>query len=149
MQDLICELLDKMGLETRQTGHVNQPDGGIDIIAWSKHPPFPFLLAIQVKHHRKSNKRTWVPDVRSFHGAIASQGSLFTAGLIVTNTTFTPNAEWFAKCNSAFLRLRDARHLKRWLLEDYYNPADLAEIPPTIEVTRGLTIDLKPLPTLT
>lgn len=52
-EQLICERLDKMNLEVKRVGkHSYHKDGGIDIIAWPKYSAFPYLMAVQAKHHR-------------------------------------------------------------------------------------------------
>jgi hypothetical protein len=65
---LIANRLENMGLSVQLVGDVNRKDGGVDIIAYpNRGCGFPFLLAIQAKHHRSSRK-TGAPDVRDFHG---------------------------------------------------------------------------------
>jgi hypothetical protein len=88
-QYLIAERLEHFGLNVQLVGNINQKDGGIDIIAYPKQGSFPFIMGVQVKHHRKNNK-TVVGDVRDLHGAINSQNSPFHMGMLVTNTCFTP-----------------------------------------------------------
>ena len=137
-QFLIANRLDDLGLEVKLIGEINQKDGGIDIVAVPRQG-VPFLLAVQVNHHRK-NRKTTVADVRDFHGAINSAASMIQIGMIVTNTSFTADAKWFAENNAKLLRLRDSKDLCRWLRRDYINEAEYREIPDEITVAPGVTI---------
>ena len=139
-QFLIANRLDDMGLEVNIVGDVYRKDGGIDIIAIPRRG-FPFLLAVQAKHHLTLRK-TAVTDVRDLNGVINSANSLFQMGMIVTNTSFTADAKWFADNNSRFIRLRDSQDLCRWMKKDFNNEAEYKEIPDQITITKGLTIDV-------
>ena len=143
-QFLIAERLDKMNFTVQLAGDVKSKDGGIDIIATPKQSPFPFLLGVQVKHHRLA-KATGQSDVRDLQGTIIGNQSIFHMGMLVTNTHFSPDARWFAEKNKRLLRLRDLEDLKRWLQNDFSNPHDWREIPEEIEITRGVTIQV-PVP---
>ena len=48
-EEFVAERLERMGLNVKQTGSTFASDGGVDLIAWPKDGPFPYLLAIQVK----------------------------------------------------------------------------------------------------
>jgi hypothetical protein len=141
-QKLTGDRLDAMGLEVRIVGHVNRKDGCIDLVAYPKEDRchFPFLIAVQTKHHTRLNVNTEIGDVREFHGAVSSRGLPFHVGLIVTNTGFTPDALWFARHNAAILRLRDLEDLRRWLHSDFDNDFEWREIPPSIELAPGVKI---------
>jgi len=69
-----------------------------------------------------------------------SANSIFNIGMIVTNTSFTPDAQWFADNNSRLLRLRDSKDLCRWMRHDFINEAEYREIPNEITVAPGVTI---------
>jgi hypothetical protein len=56
---------------------------------------FPFTGAVQVKHHRSAAITTGPDAVRDLTGAIAAKP--FNLGVVITNTTFTPDARWFAE----------------------------------------------------
>jgi hypothetical protein len=130
-----------MGLEVQIVGDVYRKDGGIDIVAYPKSSSiaFPFLLGIQEKHH-PTGANTGAPDVRDLAGVISSPGFRFNAGMLVTNTAFTPDATWFAENQAAMLRLRDMNDLRRWLLEDFQNEAEWREIPQNIILAPGIEI---------
>lgn len=147
-QRFVADRLDAMGLDVQLVGDVNRKDGGVDLVAYPKSHrcPFPFLLAAQVKHHR-TGAHTGARDVRDFHGAVTSRGSAFNVGLLVTNTTFTPDARWFGQENAALLRLRDIADLQRWLHDDFVNENEWREIPESIQLAPGIQI-LIPRPQL-
>lgn len=140
-QYFIADRLEHLGLEPKLVGDVYRKDGGVDIIAYPKNLTVPFLLAVQAKHHRKDNP-TRVGDVRDFHGVLNSQNSPFHMGMLVTNTKFTPDAQWFADNNKKLLRLRDMRDLQRWLKEDFVNEHEWREIPDEVELAPGIRIQV-------
>lgn len=137
-QFLIANRLDDFGFEVTTVGAINRKDGGIDLIAVPRKG-FPFLLAVQAKHHR-GQRKTPVSDVRDLNGVIQSSNSLFSMGMIITNTAFTADAKWFAQHNSRLLRLRDGKDLCRWLKRDFVNEAEYREIPNEITVAPGVTL---------
>ena len=102
-QYLIADRLEYLGLGIQMVGNVFLKDGGVDIIAYPKGLAVPFLLAVQVKHHR-TQRKTNVRDVRDFQGVLTSGNSPFNVGMLVTNTTFTPDAEWFTKNNKTVMK---------------------------------------------
>jgi hypothetical protein len=140
-QRLVADRVDAMGLDVLMVGDVNRKDGGIDIIATpkAKNLSFPFLLGIQCKHHRVE-ATTGSSDVRDLHGVITSRGPNFSAGMLVTNTAFSPDALWFARNQGAILRLRDLRDLARWLHDDFDNEEEWREIPGSIMLAPGVEI---------
>jgi hypothetical protein len=141
-QGLIANCLERMGLSVQTVGHVYRKDGGIDIVAYpSSQTLFPFLVGIQVKHHY-TNRKTNVADVRDAYGVLASRNSSFHVGMVVTNTSFTADAKWFASNNSTLLRLRDLQDLQRWLKNDYDNEEEWREIPNEIELAPGVKIKI-------
>lgn len=138
---LICDRLSKMGFEVERVGSIYSPDGGVDIVAWPRKPsPLPYLLATQVKHHRLPSKRTGPNAVKDLQAIISTQP--FQAGLLVTNTTFTPNAHWFAKHRSNIVRLRDMQDLKRWIWDNFTDKEEWRDIPSEIELSPGVTVKL-------
>lgn len=141
-EDLICHCLEAMGLEVRRTGPVNRGDGGIDIVFWPPAGSLPYLGAAQVKHHRTPSKKVGVAVVRDFTGAMTAHR--FSVGLVVTNTSFTPTAKWFAAKRAEILRLRDIRDVKRWVRGQFSDPEELRELPSEIEVCPGFRIQVLP-----
>jgi len=142
-EDLICDRLHSMGFEPRKVGKTNQRDGGFDVIFWSRsNVTFPILGAAQVKHHRSVETKEGPRSVREFAGSIA--GHPFNAALLVTNTSFTPDAEWFAREHAKLVRLRGFTDIRRWLAENFADTEEWREFPETIEVCPGLVVPIRP-----
>jgi restriction endonuclease Mrr len=132
----ICNRLAAMGMGTTRVGTTHQKDGGIDIVAWPEQDPvFPFLLAVQAKHHSSTRIKTGPKEVREFRDVI--EHLPFQAGLLVTNTTFTPDARWAASNRAHLVRLRDFDDLKRWIMDEFLDEAEWREIPDYIEYAPG------------
>jgi hypothetical protein len=131
-----------MGFEPKRVGPLTRKDGGVDILFWPKAKgAFPFLGAAQVKHHRNSVTSEGVRTVRDFAGVMA--GHPFAAGLIVTNTSFSPDAEWFAREHARLVRLRDFVDIRRWLLGNFSDEAEWREIPRSLELCPGVVVKIR------
>ena len=140
-EDLVCDRLSAMGLEPHKVGHTHRKDGGVDILFWPRrYQAFPFLGAVQVKHHSEPGRLVPPFVVRDFAGVVA--GHQFNAGLLVTNTGFSPDAHWFAKHHGRLLRLRDLQDLQRWLRNDFAAEEEWREIPDSIELCPGVIIPI-------
>lgn len=141
-EQFVCERLFAMGFEPRQVGRTNQGDGGIDILFWPRlASAFPILGAAQVKHRRDPHRKVPPAAVREFASVLA--GHPFNAGLLVTNTSFTPTAEWYAREHSRLLRLRGFEDIRRWLAGNFSDEAEWREIPESIEVAPGLVVPIR------
>jgi Restriction endonuclease len=141
-EEFICERLDAMGLEPQRAGTTFRPDGGIDVVFWPRKPsPFPFLGAAQIKHHRNPATVEGPASVRELVGSISGQP--FTAGIVVTNTTFSPSAEWFARQHRGFVRLRGFQDIQRWLANNFGADEEWRELPSTIELAPGVTVKVR------
>ena len=137
---ITCDRLSKMGFDVHQVGSTYSRDGGIDIVAVPAEPAaFPFLLAVQVKHHLRASRKTGPSAVKDLQSVVLS--TPFNAGLLVTSTTFTPDARWFAENHHNLVRLRDMHDLKRWVWDDFADPAEWREIPSEIKLA-GTTIKI-------
>lgn len=142
-EELVCDRLYAMGLEPRRVGGVNQRDGGIDVLFWPRQPgAFPFLGAAQVKHRRKPRRREGPGVVREFAGALTLHP--IQVGILITNTSFTPSAEWFARQQTTPLRLRGFQDVRRWLSDSFDSDEEWREIPSSIEVCPGVEIEIGP-----
>lgn len=140
-EQLLCDRLDKMGFGVKLVGGSTfAPDGGIDIVAWPKKTSFPFLLAVQAKHHFHASRKTGPSQVKEFHSAVAS--NRFHAGMLVTSTSFTPQAKWFADNKQQLVRLRDFGDLSRWIFDNFLSEEEWREIPKRIELASGVFVDL-------
>jgi restriction system protein len=140
-ENLVGNRIEKMGFEIVRVGtSIYQKDGGIDMVAWPRASPIPFLMAVQAKHTSQINRRIGPTPVRELLGTVQAHG--FNAGLLVTNTTFTPDAKWFAEQRAILLRLHDIDDLQRWLKDEYLREAEWRGIPAEIEVCPGVSIKL-------
>lgn len=140
-EQLICEHLDKMGFGVERVGNnAYSKDGGIDIIAWPLKSTLPYLIAVQAKHHKSQKSKTGRKDVADLSGVISNHN--FNLGVLVTNTTFTPDANFFAQKQPLQLRLRDFNDISRWLRDDFLDDLEWREMPNQIEVSPGLIIPI-------
>jgi hypothetical protein len=143
LEELICDRVCAMGMDAQRVGHTYRADGGVDILFWPRAPfPVPFLGAVQVKHHRELQRKTGVGNVREMLHVLQSQP--FHFGLIVTNTSFTANAEWVANNHRKLVRLRSLPDLLRWVRDDFTDEAEWREMPTELTLAPGLTIPLPP-----
>jgi hypothetical protein len=141
-EEFICDRLFAMGFEPRRVGATNRKDGGVDVLFWPRlSGAFPFLGAAQVKHHRDTHIKEGPGTVRDFAGTIA--GHPFNAGLLITNTSFTPDAEWFAREHAKLLRLRAFNDIRRWLFNNFGDEAEWREVPTSIELCPGVVIKIR------
>jgi hypothetical protein len=99
-------------------------------------------MAIQAKHHRSVKQKTGPSEVHDLLGVV--QTFSFNAGVLVTNTTFTPDAKWIASQKSTLLRLRDIDDIKLWLENKFLDEYNWREMPNKIEICPGIVIYLPP-----
>lgn len=141
-ENLVLDCIIAMGMKAEKVGHTRAKDGGVDILFWpSTMVPVPYLGAIQVKHTQSPAKRVGPKVIREFTGVMNTQP--FQVGMIVTNTSFTPDAQWFADQQRALVRLRDMQHLKYWIAEKFTDEAEWRERPRKIELYPGRTVSLQ------
>ncbi len=137
---LVADRLAAMGLGVRRIGHANRADGGIDMVAWpEQNASVPFLLAVQAKHSRV-NRAVSSRVVRDLKGVLAA--APFDIGLVVTNTRFSPDAQWAAQQGPRIVRLRDLNDLLRWLRADFASEGRYRDLPSTISLAPGLRVRL-------
>jgi restriction system protein len=95
--EAVCEaLFAQAGFEARAQSH--GPDGGVDVWLYSKHAQGP-VSVVQCKHWR--SKRVGVKEVREFLGVMVS--NQLKRGTYATTSTFTPDAQAFARSNGVHL----------------------------------------------
>lgn len=136
---LICDRLSTMGFEAHQMGHTNRKDGGIDIIFWN-HSPIPAVGAAQIKHHRNPGTSNGPDVIRDFRGVLATHP--FQFGVVITNTTFTPDACWFADHQQGLIRLRDGEDLRRWIDDEFATDERWHMVPAKIQLCPGVEINI-------
>gem|GEM_PF-5126415 len=140
----ICALFENHGYTSiRPEGGSRRKDGGIDIYAFPKHHLFPFFIGVQVKQKQKTNKVS-SQEIDCFHGAI-HRNRLVNAGIFVTNTSYTRDAQTVAQqiCNqngSLYMRLRGNKDLWRWLHTNDAKKQDHREMPRYVEVAHGVKL---------
>ena len=140
-EELVLERFLAMGMEAKRIGHSRAKDGGVDIVFWpGASTPVPYLGAVQVKHTRSPVKKIGPKAVRELAGVLNNQP--FQVGMVVTNTSFTPDAEWFAEQQRSLIRLRDMHDLRRWIAAEFTDEAEWREMPRKIELCPGVTVDL-------
>jgi hypothetical protein len=138
---LICERIAYFGYDFARVGrHSFQRDGGIDLIAWQPSTLVPTLIAVQAKHTTRVDGHVGPHAVRELVGATRQHG--LGAGLLVTNTTFSPDARWFAAKEPMLVRLRDITDLRRWLKGELNTRDEWREIPAVIELCPGVSVAL-------
>jgi restriction endonuclease Mrr len=139
-QELVRDRLGHFGYECCRVGDVNRKDGGVDYVAWQRQALVPTLLAVQAKHRAKPDGTVGSDAVRDLSGTIHQHG--FSAGLLVTNTRFTADAQWVARKTPMLLQLRDMRDLQRWLNGEFSAEDEWREIPMQIELCPGVSVKL-------
>lgn len=90
---LVEALFAQAGFETESQSH--GADEGIDIWLYSRNKPGEPVSVVQCKHWK--GKRVGVDKVRELRGVMAAKN--VTRGQFATTSTFTPDAEAFAKDN--------------------------------------------------
>ncbi|HSV99098.1 MAG TPA: restriction endonuclease [Sedimentisphaerales bacterium] len=110
-EELTASVYKAMGFAAQRTRQSR--DGGIDVIAVRDLPLGRDKLAIQCKHQSKPAGR---PELQKLLGVVSSDPS-FSAGVLITTSTFSADAIRFAEQN-ARLRLIDQNALLR-LLNDH------------------------------
>lgn len=140
-ENLICDRLHAIGYGLERVGSSTfSKDGGVDILAWSQSPLLPCLMAVQVKHPALRNRKIGPQPVRDLLGTVQTHG--FNVGLLVTNTTFTPDALWVAEKRPLLVQLRDLEDLSRWLRNEFLQEYEWRYLPTQIELCPGVIIPL-------
>ena len=92
--EAVCEkLFGQAGFETKSQSH--GADGGVDIWLYSRNAAGPAAV-VQCKHWQ--GKAVGVKEMREFFGVMASHK--LTRGVYATTSTYTADAQQFAKDNS-------------------------------------------------
>jgi hypothetical protein len=136
-EDFVADRLRAMNFSIQKVGGTYERDGGIDFLAVPNAAPIPYLLAVQVKHSR-SGRSVGPSVVRELGGVLTAQP--IDVGLIVTNTRFTPDAQWVAREMPKLMRLRDATDLQRWLQNEFGGEDVFDELPRFVRLAPGLDI---------
>lgn len=90
---VVERLFAQAGFETRSQSH--GADGGVDVWLYSRHTPGKPVSVVQCKHWQ--GKRVGVDKIRELRGVMAAHD--VKRGQFATTSTFTPEAEAFAREN--------------------------------------------------
>lgn len=90
---LVEALFEQAGFQTQSQSH--GADEGIDIWLYSRNQPGEPVSLVQCKHWQ--GRRVGVDKIRELRGVMASRG--VKRGQFATTSTFTPDAEAFARAN--------------------------------------------------
>ncbi len=109
-EEVIACLLEDMGLEVHLTGQTR--DGGKDILAFMNTEIGRLLCLVEAKRFRKS-RVVGVDLVRNLYGVLFHEQA--NSGLLVTTSSFSPDALSFQGQHQYQLHLRDYTDLAQWV----------------------------------
>lgn len=109
----------QMGYHCSEIGSTFTADGGIDLVAYSPPTqPFPWVLAVQVTTCRN---KVGPAKLRELAGTL--QSLPVHVGVLITNSTFSAQARWYAKQfnekHRQKLWLRDLEDLQCWSRREF------------------------------
>jgi restriction endonuclease Mrr len=110
-EELVAEILDKMGLEVRLTPQTR--DGGRDILATFQSPVGELLTIVECKRYSPENP-VGIAIVERMLYTIREKDRA-SLGMIVTTSRFSEDAAATAARYQYQLLLRDYGHLREWL----------------------------------
>jgi restriction system protein len=111
-EEVVAELLSRQGYEVQLTP--SSRDGGFDIYAAKKEGLGQFLYLVECKRLVPPRK-VGVGVVRSLYGTVQSRRA--TAGVVVTTSHFTSDAQDYRRSLRYQIQLHDFVTLRRWLAE--------------------------------
>lgn len=120
-ENLITNLFEKMGLETRLTQASR--DGGVDCVAWDQRPIFGGKVVIQAKRYKHT---VGVSAVRDLFGTVQNEGA--SKGILVTTSGYGKASFEFA--DGKPLELLDGANLL-YLLSQHAGIDAKIEVPDT------------------
>lgn len=109
-EELVAEIISRLGYNVALTPPTK--DGGFDIRVASKEGLGSFVYLVECKRYIPPNK-VGVEVVRSLHGVVGKEGA--TAGVVVTSSYFTSDAEEFQRAVAHQMSLRDFEAVRAWL----------------------------------
>jgi restriction system protein len=111
-EELLAELLSDMGWEVELTKETR--DGGKDILAYLNTGLGRLLCLVEAKHYRKDRK-VGVELVRTLYGTLCDAEA--NSAMLVTSSSFSPEAQEFQKRHSYRLALHDYADVVNWILK--------------------------------
>jgi len=109
-EEFVGDLLRKLGFEVSLTPASR--DGGFDLYAATNSTLGTFLYLVECKKYERPNK-VGVEVVRSLYGVLESKRA--TAGMIVTTSLFTKDAQDFQRQLMHKVHLHDYLKIQKWL----------------------------------
>lgn len=109
-EELLAELLTDKGWDVQLTKATR--DGGKDILAYLNTDMGRLLFLIEAKKYRRDRK-IGVDLVRSLYGTLCDHKA--NSAVLVTTSSFTPDAHDFQRKYEYQLALRDYGHLVQWI----------------------------------
>ncbi len=109
-EELVAELLDGMGFEVELTKETR--DGGKDILAYMNTRIGKFLCLVEAKKYRQ-DRTVGVELVRTLYGTLCDYQA--NSAMLVTTSSFSPDAQAFQKKHEYQLSLRDYGNVVDWI----------------------------------
>lgn len=109
-EELIAELLTDLGYEVELTPATR--DGGKDILAYMATPHGRLLCLVEAKRYRR-DRPVGVELVRQLYGTLTDAEA--SSAMLVTTSSFSPDARTFQKRHEYRLTLRDYGHIVDWM----------------------------------
>jgi len=111
-EELLADLLSDMGWDVELTQETR--DGGKDILAYLNTELGRILCLVEAKHYRKDRK-VGVELVRTLYGTLCDAKA--NSAMLVTSSSFSPDAREFQNRHSYQLALRDYADIVNWILK--------------------------------
>jgi restriction system protein len=109
-EELVAELMHDMGYEVTLTSATR--DGGKDILASMKTECGDFLMLVEAKHYRASNK-IGVSLVRNLYGTLCDYQA--NSAMLVTTSSFSKDARMLQQKHRYQLKLNDYTDVAEWI----------------------------------
>jgi restriction system protein len=109
-EELIAELLSDLGYEVELTPATR--DGGKDILAYMTAPHGRVLCLVEAKRYRH-DRPVGVELVRQLYGTLVDADA--SCAMMVTTSSFSPDARSFQQKHQYKLTLRDYGHVVQWI----------------------------------
>jgi hypothetical protein len=109
-EELVAELLDRDEFQVEITPKTR--DGGRDILAYKESDVGTHLFLIECKRYA-AHKKIGLDIVQRLHGVRDDERA--SAAVIVTTSSFSPDAKQFEERNKYVISLRDGNYLQGWI----------------------------------
>ncbi|MBY2935663.1 restriction endonuclease [Rhizobium leguminosarum] len=109
-EELVAELLTDLGYEVELTPATR--DGGKDMLAYMATPHGKLLCLVEAKRYRR-DRTVGVELVRQLYGTLADGEA--SSAMMVTTSSFSPDARSFQQRHQYKLALRDYGHILQWI----------------------------------